>query len=178
VGYIEGMPVVVNPGIIDATDFIKTTIEVRFPNPFVPDTPQRIATDTSKKLVVRFGETLKAYVARGKQDLSFLTFIPLVFAGYLRYLMAVNDNGEPFDLSPDPNLEEMRSYVADIKLGDRKPVHNQLKDLLSRADIFGVDLYKHGLGEKVERMFTQLIEGPLAVANTIKEYLASDAKTI
>lgn len=29
----------------------------------MPDTPQRIATDTSQKLAIRFGETIKAYMA-------------------------------------------------------------------------------------------------------------------
>jgi fructuronate reductase len=39
-------------------------IEERFPNPFIPDTPQRIATDTSQKVSIRFGETIKAYAER------------------------------------------------------------------------------------------------------------------
>ena len=30
----------------------------------MPDAPQRIATDTSQKLAIRFGETIKAYEAR------------------------------------------------------------------------------------------------------------------
>ena len=29
----------------------------------MPDTPQRIATDTSQKVGIRFGETIKSYVA-------------------------------------------------------------------------------------------------------------------
>ena len=48
VGYEEGLPVVVNPGVIDPKEFIDTVINVRIPNPFMPDTPQRIATDTSQ----------------------------------------------------------------------------------------------------------------------------------
>ena len=49
----------------------------------MPDTPQRIATDTSQKLPIRFGETIKAYLAKG-EDVGKLTFIPLVLAGWLR----------------------------------------------------------------------------------------------
>lgn len=45
------MPVVVNPGILNPEDFIKEVVEVRLPNPYIPDTPQRIASDTSQKLV-------------------------------------------------------------------------------------------------------------------------------
>ena len=57
VGYKEGLPVVVDPIILSPKEFIDTVLKVRVPNPFMPDTPQRIATDTSQKLAVRFGET-------------------------------------------------------------------------------------------------------------------------
>ena len=46
-------------------DFLDEVIEKRLPNPFLPDTPQRIATDTAQKLPIRFGETIKAYEAKG-----------------------------------------------------------------------------------------------------------------
>lgn len=42
IGYEEGMPVVVNPGIIDPKDFIDEVINKRLKNPFIPDSPQRI----------------------------------------------------------------------------------------------------------------------------------------
>ena len=54
IGYKEGLPVVVNPGILDPEKFIGEVINTRLPNPFMPDTPQRIATDTSQKLAIRF----------------------------------------------------------------------------------------------------------------------------
>ena len=68
IGYDEGLPVVVNPGIIDPKEFIREVLELRFPNPFMPDTPQRIAMDTSQKLSIRFGETIKAY--RDREDMN------------------------------------------------------------------------------------------------------------
>lgn len=49
IGYLEGLPVVENPGIIDPKQFIDEVINKRLPNPYIPDTPQRIATDTSQK---------------------------------------------------------------------------------------------------------------------------------
>ena len=55
IGYAEGLPVVVNPGILDPGEFIDTVLKIRIPNPFMPDTPQRIATDTSQKLAIRYG---------------------------------------------------------------------------------------------------------------------------
>ena len=83
----------------------------RLPNPFMPDTPQRIATDTSQKLPIRFGETIKAYLQDPSLDASSLQMIPLVFAGWLRYLMAVDDAGEPFALSPAPMLDTLLRCV-------------------------------------------------------------------
>ena len=50
IGYDEGMKVVTDPGILSPMDFIHEVIDVRLPNPFMPDSPQRIATDTSQKV--------------------------------------------------------------------------------------------------------------------------------
>jgi fructuronate reductase len=170
-GYSEGMPVVVDPGIMNAKDFIRDSIEVRFPNPFVPDTPQRIATDTSKKISVRFGETMKAYIGQGKSDLSFLTYIPLFMAGWLRYLMAVDDQGQAFELSPDPNLDMVKPFVAPFSLGATLSVHDHVEGLLKNTEIFGIDLYKYHLGEKVENFFQEMIAGPGAIEKTLKKYI-------
>lgn len=170
-GYDEGMPVVVDPGIMNAEDFIRDNIEVRFPNPFVPDTPQRIACDTSKKIPIRFGETLKAYIAVGKEDLSFLKYIPLFFAGWLRYLTGIDDEGNNFELSPDPNLDRVCPFVKDFTPGYEGPVHEQLKGLLSDSEIFAIDLYRHNLGEQVELIFTEMLTGSGAIRKTMEKYL-------
>lgn len=53
IGYIEAMPVVTDPGVLNPYEFIGTVINKRLPNPFMPDAPQRIATDTSQKLSIR-----------------------------------------------------------------------------------------------------------------------------
>ena len=58
IGYVEGLPVVTDPGILSPKQFIDEVLNIRIPNPFMPDTPQRIATDTSQKLSIRFGETI------------------------------------------------------------------------------------------------------------------------
>ncbi|NMA83778.1 MAG: mannitol dehydrogenase family protein, partial [Epulopiscium sp.] len=150
IGYVEGFPVVVNPGIIDPKKFIDEVLQVRFPNPFMPDTPQRIATDTSQKLGIRFGETIKAYMQREDLEVSELKYIPLVLAGWCRYLMGIDDNGDKMELSPDPLLEELVSHVSNIALGDKGPFNHQLSPILSNEAIFGVNLYEVGLGEKIE----------------------------
>lgn len=171
IGYNEGLPVVVDPGILDPKEFIDTVINTRIPNPFMPDTPQRIATDTSQKLAIRFGETIKAYAASPSLDVADLKLIPLVFAGWLRYLMGIGDNGKPFTLSPDPMLAEVSSYVAGVKLGEEFDAKSLLKPVLSNAKIWGVDLYDVGMAELVCDYFTQMTAAPGAVSETLKKYL-------
>lgn len=172
-GYKEGLPVVVNPGVLDPKEFIDTVLQVRVPNPFMPDTPQRIATDTSQKLGIRYGETIKSYVADADFDVTSLTMIPLVQAGWLRYLMAVDDNGNAFEPSPDPLLEEAQKYVAEFKLGEsysEAAIAEKVMPLLKNAQIFGVDLEEVGLAGKVISFFAELIAGVGAVRETLKKY--------
>ena len=174
VGYVEGLPVVVNPGILDPKEFIDTVLKVRVPNPFMPDTPQRIATDTSQKLAIRFGETIKAYAASEELEVDSLKLIPLVFAGWLRYLMAIDDAGNKFELSPDPLLDTVCPYVADFKIGEGKEVaeiESTLRPVLENAKIFGVNLYEVGMAEKVCGYFNEMIAGVGAVRATLKKYV-------
>jgi fructuronate reductase len=172
IGYVEGMPVVVNPGVLNPKEFIGAVLERRLPNPFMPDAPQRIATDTSQKLPIRFGETIKAYLASKELKVTDLTYIPLVIAGWCRYLMGVDDNGVEFTPSPDPMLAEVQKHVKKISLGDRTLPKDGLKPILSDDRIFAVNLYEAGLGEKIEGMFLELIAGKGAVRNTLKKYLS------
>ena len=170
-GYKEGMPVVVDPKILSPMDFIHEVIDVRLPNPFVPDMPQRIATDTSQKVGIRFGETIKSYVVSDTLDVKSLTYIPLVIAGWCRYLLAVDDVGNAFQCSFDPMLEELQGYLKGVKLGDVASAVGKLQPILSNEVLFGVDLYKAGLGEKIEGMFKELIAGPGAVRATLLKYV-------
>jgi len=167
IGYDEGMKVVTNPGIIDPMEFIKEVIEVRFPNPNNPDTPQRIASDTSQKLAIRFGETIKLYVERDDLDVNDLTFIPLTIAAWCRYLMGINDAGEEMNISPDPLLDEVQKHMKKVEFGNSASVGTHLQPILSNQRIFGTDLYAIGLGEKVEEFFKQLIKEPGAVRETL-----------
>lgn len=173
IGYEEGLPVVVDPGIIRPKDFIDEVLNVRVPNPFMPDTPQRIATDTSQKLSIRFGETIKAYRDSETLDVKELKLIPLVLAGWCRYLMGIDDEGNAFELSPDPMTDTVCAYVKDIRLGDAGSFHQQLQPILSDSRIFGVDLYEAGLGELTEQYFAELVAGTGAVRAALKKYVTN-----
>ena len=171
VGYVEGLPVVEDPKIISPRAFIDEVINVRFPNPYLGDTSARIATDISQGLAFRFGETIKAYVARyGTAEK--LKAVPLAITGWLRYLLAVDDDGNAFELSPDPLNAEMTSRLAGITFGQPESLTGQLKPILCNKNIFGVDLYEAGLGEKIETMFRDMLKGKGAVRAALKKYLA------
>ncbi|WP_091461010.1 mannitol dehydrogenase family protein [Acetomicrobium thermoterrenum] len=169
-GYDEMLPVAVNPGIIDPEQFMREVIEERLPNPFVPDTPQRIACDTSQKIPIRFGETLKAHIAKG-HDITALTYIPLFFAGWLRYLIGIDDKGEAFELSPDPMVPELHEKMKHISIGDKGPFGDILRPILSNKLIFGIDLCEHGLAPKIEGMLEEMLTAPGAVRRTLNKYV-------
>lgn len=171
IGYKEGLPVVVNPGIINPKQFIDEVVNVRIPNPFMPDTPQRIATDTSQKLAIRFGRTIQAYEKSPELDVKNLKLIPLVFAGWLRYLMGIDDNGKSFTLSADPLLEEASAYVRSFSLSSTPKDLSVLDRLLSNETVFGVDLVAIGMAEQVKSYFAELSSGIGAVKTTLEKYV-------
>ena len=170
IGYIEAMPVVTDPGVLNPYEFIGAVINRRLPNPFMPDAPQRIAMDTSQKLPIRFGETIKKYLARGL-DMSNLILIPLTLAGYARYLKGIKDDGTAFEPSPDPMLEELQAIVAPLEIGKPDQDWSPLKKLYCRKDVFGVDLYEAGLGEQIEGYVKELFAGNGAVRKTLHKYV-------
>ncbi|MCV2499358.1 mannitol dehydrogenase family protein [Melissococcus plutonius] len=171
IGYQEGLPVVEDPGIIDPKKFIDEVVKKRLPNPNIPDTPQRIATDTSQKMAIRFGETIKKYALSEDKMTHSLSYIPVTIAAWLRYLLAIDDKGNAFTPSNDPLLNELQEKLAMIQLGkqNKEQIHKLLMPILANSAIFGSDLYQVGLGEKVEAFFIKMLAGPGAVRQTIHE---------
>lgn len=182
IGYDEGLPVVIDPGILNPKKFIDTVLNVRIPNPFMPDTPQRIATDTSQKLAIRFGETIKAYKKSETLQMRDLKLIPLVFAGWFRYLTGIDDEGKTFGLSPDPLLEELKPvsnglikiYNENCGSVDSKVVEAVIHSVMKNKKIFGVDLYDTGLAERVCGYLAELLEGKGSVRRVLKKYVPSE----
>lgn len=172
IGYDEGMKVVADPEILNPKYFIKEVIEERLVNPYIPDSPKRIATDTSQKIPIRYGETLKSYVKNGL-DISSLVGIPLTIAAWLRYLMGIDDNGKTMEISPDPMLEELQKHIKNIKFKNKETIGNNLKPILSNKIIFAVDLYdeKINLGKKIESYFSEMISKENAVKKCLEKYI-------
>jgi len=171
IGYVEGLPVVTDPGILSPRAFIDEVVTQRLPNPFIPDTPQRIATDTSQKIPIRFGETIKSYMASPELDASSLTAIPLALAGWLRYLLGVDDEGGEMAVSADPMLAQLQQTLSGVNLGKPESADGVLKPILENPVLFGVNLYEAGLADKVAGLFAEMLAGPGAVRATLKKYL-------
>lgn len=169
-GYDEGLPAVISPGVIDPRAFLDELIERRLPNAVLPDAPQRIASDTSQKVPIRYGHTIAAYRASETLDVDDLVAVPLAIAGWLRYLLAVDDDGEPMTLSPDPMLPELTAALAPLGLGeaDAAAVHAATSPILANGRIFGCDLYEAGFGDRIEGMLVEMLAGPGAVRRTLE----------
>lgn len=184
IGYDEGLPVAEDPGVLSPKQFLDDVVYRRLVNPFIPDTPARIATDTSQKLSVRFGKTIRAYMNDSGKGAGSLKLIPLVFAGWLRYLMGTDDDGRRMTLSPDPRLEELTGMMkklengkvgvgtemsdAEISTGGEQRYEALLRPILTKTDIWGVDLYEAGLVPEIVSDFMAMTAGPGAVYAWLK----------
>jgi fructuronate reductase len=199
IAYTEGLPTVDDPGVINPREFLDEVINKRLPNPMIPDAPPRIAADTSQKIPIRYGETIRSYMEIAKSGAmpgatrstpqlqpphninspAGLVGIPLTLAGWLRYLLGADDMLTPYTPSPDPMLAELRALLEPIKAGSSNPADNSeytrvcgvLRPLLSDASLFGADLCEAGLSDKITGMFYKMNAGVGAVRATLEEYL-------
>jgi len=147
----EALPTVAHPGIIAPKDFLHEVLTERFPNPYIPDTPERIACDTSQKIPVRFGVAMQARQEKGIPADN-LEAVPLFVALWLRYRMGLDDTGAKMELSPDPLTPEAVKVLDCLQFGQKIDLY----PILSDAVTFGVNLYDVGLGKKIEALFYEL----------------------
>lgn len=166
--YDEGLKAIKKPSVLDVDKFLAEVINTRFSNPYMVDIPQRIATDTSQKISVRFGETIKAFHEREELKTSDLKAIPLVIAGWFRYLLGLEDNGKIFKISDDPLLPKLLPVFAKISLGDEGPFESELKFILDDEEIFGMSLYEAALDKKILSLFERMLENKGSVRSTLK----------
>ena len=170
VAYDEGLPMVEDPKILSPKAFTDELFTDRFPNEYLGDTNLRLATDTSQGVGVRFGETIKAYMKKyGSAER--LTAIPLGIAGWLRYMLGVDDMGNTYELAPDPMVPEIQAALSSVVFGDPSSLTDQLHPILSNEKVFFIDLYKAELGEKIEGMFREMIAGKGSTKATIHKYM-------
>jgi fructuronate reductase len=68
-------------------------------------------------------------------------------------------------------LEELQAIVAPLEVGKADQDYSCLKQLYTRRDVFGLDLYEAGLGEQIEGMVRELFAGKGAVRATLHKYV-------
>jgi fructuronate reductase len=161
----EALPALEPPGIIDPQAFLDDVLERRLVNTGLPDTPQRIATDTSQKLEARFGRTIGVAVDAGTDGR--LRFVPLVIAGWIRYLLGVDDLGRDFAVSPDPLRDRLQHQLRDVHWNQPASLGDAVRRLLAEREIFGADLSDSALAASVEVALRSLLGGPGAVRTTL-----------
>ncbi|MDD6435424.1 MAG: mannitol dehydrogenase family protein [Clostridiales bacterium] len=170
IAYGESIPVIENPKIIRPIDFTDELFQNRFINKYLGDTNIRLCQEESQGVGVRFGVTINAYVSR-YGTASSLVAIPLGLAGWLRYLMAIDDNGNNYELAPDPLADTLHEMLSGIAWGEPSSLTDQLRPILSNKNIFFTDLYEAGLGERIEEFFREMIAGPGSCKNTVYKYI-------
>ena len=89
----------------------------------------------------------------------------------LRYLLAIDDNGNAFEVSADPLKDELQAKLSGIEFGKPETVTDQLDGILSNASIFGSDLTAIGMADRIEEMFVSELAGEGAVRKTLEVYL-------
>ena len=67
----------------------------------------------------------------------------------------------------------MQAIVAPLEVKEGPQDMSCLKELYRRIDVFGVDLYAAGLGERIEGMAAELYAGPGAVRRTLHKYVSA-----
>ena len=65
----------------------------------------------------------------------------------------------------------LKEQLNGIVIGEASTYTGQLRNLLSNANIFGINLYEAGIGDKIENMFIEEISGKGAVRETLRKYL-------
>jgi len=104
---------------------------------------------------IRFGETVKSRLADGSLDQ--LEGIPLAIAAWLRYLLAVDDAGNPMPVSPDPMAAELQKALSTVRFGEPDSMGEALRPILSNPVIFAVDLTRTPIAGKVEENFRAML---------------------
>lgn len=157
------------PKKLDPRSFAQATFE-RLNNPNIPDDPMRIALNGSAKMLPRFMDTYFAAREKGFSE-DELDPVLLPVAGFLRYTLGIDDQGEKYSLEDDPRKELLVSCGQAAKLGQADSV-SAFKELIVLPDVMGKNLYAYGTtGERLEKMVGKMLSHPGAVREILQELI-------
>ena len=158
-----------SPNQMNVEAFAQDTIE-RLMNANIPDDPMRIASSGSAKMHPRFLETFFEATEKKlpKEELNQLL---LPVAGFIRYTLGVDDQGNAFNLEKDQFLDLLTKAGKSTTLGNAV-ITPEIKAIISHKGITGKDLYQFGdAGKTLEEMVVSMLKGKNAVKETIEKYL-------
>jgi fructuronate reductase len=157
------------PQQMDPREFAKATWE-RLNNPNIPDDPMRIAFNASAKMLPRFMDTYYAGLHKGLSREQ-LDLVLLPVAGFIRYAMGLDDEGQPYRLEDDPRKDLLAACGSRAKLGEPASAA-AFQEIIANRGIMGEDLYQFGdTGNRMESMVQKMLAGPGAVRQVVREYL-------
>ncbi|SPT71000.1 mannitol dehydrogenase family protein [Anaerobiospirillum thomasii] len=168
----EGILVVDDPKVLNPKDFLDEAIELRMPNPYINDTPSRIATDSSSKIAIRLGLSVRRYIAK-KIHTDDLVAIPLVYALFVRYCAGIDDNLEPYTLPNDLNYNYIKSIGS--KLNVIKADDTTLDAVLSVLEnetIMGCNLKEAAIFDRVKKLVLSMCQGKGSIRQTLAKELS------
>ena len=155
------------PKKLDPQAFAQDTFE-RLNNPNIPDDPMRIALNASAKMLPRFLDTYFAAREKGFSE-DELDPVLLPVAGFLRYILGLDDQGEKYELEDDPRKDLLISCGRAAKLGQADSAA-AFKELIALPDVMGKNLYTYGTtGERLEKMVGKMLSRPGAVREILAE---------
>ena len=167
----EGCKVVQDPKVINYKEFLQEAIDIRMPNPYINDTPARIATDSSSKIAIRLGLSLKRYIESNK-DINSLKAIPLVYALFIRYCSGIDDCGKAFNRPNDLNLDYIIKWGSSINVNNADlKTHQSIMTFIQNTNIMGCDLVSSGLDKKILKLTLAMCQGPGSVKDTLNKNL-------
>ena len=99
-----------------------------------------------------------------------LDIVLLPVAGFLRYCMGVDDQGETYDLEGDPIRERLIAAGRKAVFGDPASV-SAFRELIGEKDVMGRNLFQYGnTGKRLLETTARMLNGPGAVRKTMKDF--------
>jgi fructuronate reductase len=86
---------------------------------------------------------------------------PLAIAGWLRYLLGVDDQGRAMECSSDPMLDALQTQLAGVTLGDPASLGDRLGPVLSNRCCSAAILRRWDWGKESKAWSARCCLGPV-----------------
>ena len=101
-----------------------------------------------------------------------LVLIPLVLAGYARYIKGIDDEGKAFEPSPDPLLAELSAIVAPLEVKEGPQDFSCLKPCTPARTSLASTCMRQAWARR-SRACCRAVRRPRAVRKTLHKYVSA-----